>query len=296
MSIVLAVAGTISNSFVLFIFWKSPKLRSKLFSFGIMLLYSIDLGVVTVINPLFVLKSITILDSPKCLYIVAYKIAIFFFCGISACTLLIINIERYFAIIHPFLYRIHFNKRRFVFTWLFFWFLVVVGIVSRVIIVSHSDCLGILRQLVRMRSQSDDSCAKELVSLRKQYVKKVLEEKKSSEARFICLLMRVLEYANVKCPRARSCGLLNAAQYGMYFNVMHILIYTYLIRGGSRIKSDRCSPIRWSGVRCRRTPSRGVRVKFSPPGKFLKIKILKRHFLQISERSRVFLDGRFVDI
>ena len=94
-----------------------------------MLLCSIDLGVGTVVNPLFVLKSITILDSPKCLYIVAYKMAILFFSGISACTLLIINIERYFAIIHPFLYQIHFTKRRFVFTWIFFWLLVVVCIV-----------------------------------------------------------------------------------------------------------------------------------------------------------------------
>ena len=129
-NIVLAVAGTILNSFVLIIFWKSPKLRSKLSSFAIMLLCSIDLGVGTVVNPLFALKSIaTMLDSPKCLYNAAYSVAIYLFSGISACTLLIINIERYFAIIHPFLYQIHFTKRRFVFTWVFIWFLVVVWIV-----------------------------------------------------------------------------------------------------------------------------------------------------------------------
>ena len=131
-NVVLAVVGTILNFFVLFIFWKSPKLRLKLFSFAIMLLCSIDLGVGTVANLLFVLKSITMLDSPKCLYIGAYKIAILFFSGISACTVLIINIERYFAIIHPFWYQIHFTKRRFVFTWVFFWFLVLVWIVCRV--------------------------------------------------------------------------------------------------------------------------------------------------------------------
>ena len=131
---VLAVAGTILNSFVLFIFWKSRKLRSKLSSFAIMLLCSIDLGVVTVVNPLSALKSITMLDSPKCLYIVAYIIATFFFSGISACTLFIINIERYFAIIHPFLHQIHFTKRRFVLTWVFSWFFVIVWIVCRVYI------------------------------------------------------------------------------------------------------------------------------------------------------------------
>ena len=72
------------------------------------------------------------LDSPKCLYIVAYIIATYFFSGISACTLFIMNIERYFAIIHPFLHRIHFTKRRFLLTWVFFWFLVIVWIVCSV--------------------------------------------------------------------------------------------------------------------------------------------------------------------
>ena len=66
-NIVLAVAGTILNSFVLYILWRSLKLRSRLSSFGIMLLCSIDLGVVTDVHPLFALKSITMVDSPICL-------------------------------------------------------------------------------------------------------------------------------------------------------------------------------------------------------------------------------------
>ena len=87
-NIVLAIAGTVLNSFVLFIFWKSRKLRSKLSSFAIMLLCSIDLGVGTVVNPLFALKAMsTILGSPKCLYFAAYNLAIFFFSGISGWTL-----------------------------------------------------------------------------------------------------------------------------------------------------------------------------------------------------------------
>ena len=131
-NIVLAVAGTILNSFVLIIFWKSPKMRSKLSSFAIMLLCSIDVGVGTVVHPLFALKSITMLHSPRCLYIVAYNMTLLFFSGISADTILIINIERYFAIIHPFLHRNHFTKRKFVLTWIFFCFLVIVWIVCRV--------------------------------------------------------------------------------------------------------------------------------------------------------------------
>ena len=65
--------------------------RAKYY-FAIMLLCSIDFGVGTIVNPLFVLKSITILDSPKCLYIVAYKIAIFVFSDISACILFWLSI------------------------------------------------------------------------------------------------------------------------------------------------------------------------------------------------------------
>ena len=132
-NIVLGIAGTILNSFVLFIFWKSAKLRSKLSYFSIMLLTSIDLGVVTVVHPLFVLKSITtMLDSAKCLYGITYVIAISLFSGISAWTLFIINIERYFSIIHPVLHRNHFTRRRFVITWFCFWLFVIFNVVSRI--------------------------------------------------------------------------------------------------------------------------------------------------------------------
>ena len=143
-NIILAIAGTILNSFVLYIFWKSPKLRSKLSAFAIMLLCSIDLGVGTVVHPLFALKSITMLDSPKCVYMVAYSIAILFFSGISGCTLFIINIERYFAIIHPFFHRIHFTKRRFVLTWVFFWFFVIFVMVCYVYIGFVAEVISVI--------------------------------------------------------------------------------------------------------------------------------------------------------
>ena len=53
-------------------------------------------GVGTVVHPLFAVKSTTMLDSPKCLYIGAYNMAIFFLSGISPWTLFIINIEKFF--------------------------------------------------------------------------------------------------------------------------------------------------------------------------------------------------------
>ena len=132
-NIILAVAGTILNSFVLFIFWKSAKLRSKLSHFSIMLLSSIDFGVVTVVHPLFALKIITtMLGSSKCIYIVTYAIAILLFSGISAWTIFIINVERYFSIIHPTLHRNNFTRRRLMLTWVFFWFFVIFNVVSSI--------------------------------------------------------------------------------------------------------------------------------------------------------------------
>ena len=132
-NIVLAVAGIILNSFVLLIFWKSAKLRSKLSHFSIMLLSSIDFGVVTVVHPLFVLKIITtMLGSSKCIYIVIYAIAILLFSGISAWTIFIINIERYFSIIHPTLHRNNFTRRRLMLIWVFFCFFAIFNVVSSI--------------------------------------------------------------------------------------------------------------------------------------------------------------------
>ena len=146
-NIVFAIAGTIVNSFVLFIFWKSQKLRSKLSYFSIMLLCSIDLGVVTVVHPLFALKMITaIFGSAKCVYFVTYAIAILLFSGISGWTLFLIDIERYFSIIHPALHRNHFTRQRFMLTWVFVWFFVIFNLVlciyfkfvAKVVIISLS--------------------------------------------------------------------------------------------------------------------------------------------------------------
>ena len=67
--------------------------------------------------------------------------------------------------------------------------------------VGHSDCLGVLRQLVRMLSQRDDSCEKESVSLRKQCERKVFEGKNRVKRDLsVCLC----EFPNMQMSRARS--------------------------------------------------------------------------------------------
>ena len=65
-------------------------------------------------------------------YAIAYTLAILFFTGISGWTFFIINIERYFSIIHPALHRNHFTKRRFLLTWVFFCFVDTSNVLSRI--------------------------------------------------------------------------------------------------------------------------------------------------------------------
>ena len=130
-NIVFAITGTILNSLVLYIFWKSTKMRSKLSYFVIMLLSSVDLAVVTIVHSTFFLQTISEINgTPNCIYKVSYWSSLFFFTGISVLTLLIMNLERYTAIIHPFLHRTTVKKRRLMFILALLRLIIVVNTVS----------------------------------------------------------------------------------------------------------------------------------------------------------------------
>ena len=130
-NIVFAIAGTILNSLVLYLFWKSTKMRSKLSYFVIMLLSSVDLAVVTIVHSPFLLQTINEINgTPNCIYKVSYWSSLFVFTRISASTLLILNMERYTAIIHPFWHRKKVTKRRLMFIWAILWLITVVNTVS----------------------------------------------------------------------------------------------------------------------------------------------------------------------
>ena len=129
-NIVFCIAGTILNSLVLYIFWKSTKMRLKLSYFAIMLLSSVDLAVVTIVHSTFLLQAIhEINGTPNCAYKISYLFSLNFFTGMSIMTLLILNLERYAAIIHPFLHRTTATKRRLMFIWAILWLIVVVNTV-----------------------------------------------------------------------------------------------------------------------------------------------------------------------
>ena len=130
-NIVFCIAGTILNSLVLYIFWKSSKMRSKLSYFAIMLLCSADLAVVTIVHPLFLVQAIKEIDgTPNCTYNLFYLGTLYFFTGMSIATLLILNLERYTAIIHPIWHRKKVTKRRLMYIWAILWLVIVVNTVS----------------------------------------------------------------------------------------------------------------------------------------------------------------------
>ena len=131
-NIIFAIAGTILNSLVLCIFWKFTQMRSKLSFFVIMLLCSVDLAVVIIVHSTFLLQAINEINgTPNCMYKVSYLSALYLFTGMSISTLLILNIERYTAIIHPFWHLKTATKRRLSFIWVILWLLNVLNVVSR---------------------------------------------------------------------------------------------------------------------------------------------------------------------
>ena len=75
---------------------------------------------------------------------------------------------------------------------------------------ARSECFGVLRQLVRLLSQSDDSYETELVCLRRKCEEKVVEGKiqvktpSSNEELSVCVSA---SSPICKYPRSKSCGL-----------------------------------------------------------------------------------------
>ena len=135
-SALFSVVGIFLNSLVLYIFWKSPTMRSKMSYFTIMVLSSIDLSVVAIVLPLSsleLLNKILFLTTPNCVYTVFIYLAGCIFCGMSVSTLFTINIERYFSIVRPILHRTMLTKGRFLLICGFSWLVVPLTIISQVL-------------------------------------------------------------------------------------------------------------------------------------------------------------------
>lgn len=129
---IFVIAGSILNSLVISIFWKSAKIRKKIPYFMIMVLSSNDLAVVTIAQSLFLFQSVTeILEAPKCLYKALYQVATVTLAGTSAMTLSVMNIERSLSILRPVFHYVTITKGKCLLILISSWFIVVAVISLR---------------------------------------------------------------------------------------------------------------------------------------------------------------------
>ena len=136
----LSIVGTILNSLLLYIFWKSPQRREKVAYFLIMVLSCVDLGVVAIVQPLFISFLINeILETSRsCLQFIAFGLPAILFFGMSVSTLFTINIQRYLSIVCPIWRRTIATKKIFLLTSLFISFIYLLTFLIRLLVPNYS--------------------------------------------------------------------------------------------------------------------------------------------------------------
>ena len=108
-----AITGMLLNTMVVYTFWKSKKLTTKVAYFLIMVLSFTDLCAAFIVHALYILNSVgEITGAANCLYKMLYQNAQLLLSGQSAMTLFTLNIERYLSIVHPVFHRNRITKRR----------------------------------------------------------------------------------------------------------------------------------------------------------------------------------------
>ena len=111
--VIFGIVGTFLNTLVLFVFSKSKKMRQKNSYFSIMILSATDLVVTTSVPVVSVVHGIDqILGTPRCLYSIWFNVVTKTTPLLSATSLIIMNIERYLAIVYPFFHRTTVTKRK----------------------------------------------------------------------------------------------------------------------------------------------------------------------------------------
>ena len=113
LNVIFGIVGTFLNTMVLFVFLKSRNMRQKTGYLSIMILSATDLIVVTSIPAMFLVNAIPeILGTPRCLYNIFYNSVMRTTPALSANSLIIMNIERYLAIIHPLFHHTTVTRRK----------------------------------------------------------------------------------------------------------------------------------------------------------------------------------------
>ena len=118
----LHVTGIILNSLVVLCFWRMPRLRKDTFYAFILVLSCIDLVTVIVLHPLILFScGAWLLRHTKSPVYRVNERALSLFAGLSLPTILIINTERYLAVVWPFFYRKFVTKQRLLILLFLFW-------------------------------------------------------------------------------------------------------------------------------------------------------------------------------
>ena len=135
-----SIVGTILNSLLLYIFWKSPQRRAKVSYFLIMVLSCVDLGVVAIVQPLFIPFLINeILESSRlCPQYIAFCLPGILSYAMSVSTLFTINIQRYLSIVCPIWRRTIATKKIFLLTSLFISFIYLLTFLIRLLVPNYS--------------------------------------------------------------------------------------------------------------------------------------------------------------
>ena len=126
LNVIFGIVGTFLNTLVLFVFLKSKKMRQKTSYFSIMILSATDLIVVTSVPAMFLVSSIPeIRGTPQCFSRICFLIVIKTTPLLSVTSLVIMNIERYLAIVHPILHRTSVTKGKIIFAFIVIGFIFV---------------------------------------------------------------------------------------------------------------------------------------------------------------------------
>ena len=121
-NLILCLMGTFLNALVVYVFWKTRSLRSKISYFMIMVLSSIDVLVTLTLHPAHLVMSIAeITGKPKCVYKMFYHIAAVVLSGMSFLTFFVMNVERYLSIVHPIFHLRYVTKLRCLLLCFVFW-------------------------------------------------------------------------------------------------------------------------------------------------------------------------------
>ncbi|XP_028403838.1 thyrotropin-releasing hormone receptor-like [Dendronephthya gigantea] len=125
-NLILCFVGSFLNALVVYVFWKTPRLRYKVSYFMIMLLSSIDVLVTLIVHPAHLVMSVAeIIGKPKCIYKMSYQIAAVVLSGMSFFTFFVLNIERYLSIVHPIFHLQHVTKLRCLVVCIMLWSLAI---------------------------------------------------------------------------------------------------------------------------------------------------------------------------